>query len=106
MQKIWLDDVRPAPDGWEWCKTAEDAIMIIRVDAFMNDVGTPHLTQISDISLDHDLGEGVKTGYDVVKELEWCVAHCQGYRVPNITIHSMNPVGRENMQRAIDSIRR
>jgi len=24
--KIWLDDIRPAPEGWVWCKTAEVVI--------------------------------------------------------------------------------
>ena len=44
--KIWLDDIRPAPEGWVWCKTAE--VVIERL------MTTPSL--IKAISLDNDLG--------------------------------------------------
>lgn len=45
--RLWLDDVRPAPDGWVWVKTARDAIALLAA------VG------VAEISLDHDLGNEV-----------------------------------------------
>ena len=101
--RIWLDDVRAAPDGWYWLKTAEEAIAHFNIDAWFGDRHKDCVRAITDISLDHDLGENKKTGYDVVKFIEQMVVE-KGYLPPNMTIHSQNPVGRENMQRAIDAI--
>lgn len=42
--KLWLDDVRPAPEGWTWCKNIEDAKALLLT-------GT-----VVEASLDHDLG--------------------------------------------------
>lgn len=42
--KLWLDDVRPAPEGWTWVKTVDEA------RARLVAGGVDHL------SLDHDLG--------------------------------------------------
>lgn len=27
--KIWLDDIRPAPEGWSWCKSVRNAQTVI-----------------------------------------------------------------------------
>src|SRR5574338_972354 len=91
--KLWLDDVREAPEGWTRCYTAEDVIDVL-IRGWEN---------IEEISLDHDLGEGVRSGYDVVNFIE---AHIHSYRVkpPILRIHSANPVGRKNMEAGIASI--
>ena len=62
------------------------------------------------ISFDHDLGgeddpEGKlmleKTGYDCAKWLaEYCIA--RKLMVPDFKVHSMNPVGRVNIQSYLD----
>jgi hypothetical protein len=26
--RVWLDDLRPAPEGWEWARTVEEAISL------------------------------------------------------------------------------
>lgn len=41
--KLWLDDIRPAPTGWTWVKTAEEALSLLKT-------GT-----VEEASLDHDL---------------------------------------------------
>lgn len=41
--KVWLDDVRKPPVGWEWAKTAEQAIALVQSG------------DVTEISLDHDL---------------------------------------------------
>jgi len=53
--KVWLDDVRPAPDGWDHALWPQEAIELLK----KSDV--PH------ISLDHGLGDDERgTGYDVL----------------------------------------
>jgi hypothetical protein len=87
---IWLDDVRPMPEGYDvHCKTAEEAINLIKSG------------KVTFVSLDHDLGEPeAGTGYQVacaIETLAWSNA------IPKLgwAIHSANPVGRNNMQSAL-----
>jgi hypothetical protein len=94
---LWLDDLRPAPDTtWRHVKTAQEAIHWLQRSFF--DV----------VSLDHDLGPPeAGTGYDVLVWLERAVVEGDWRTpVPELRIHSANPVGRANMARAIESIRR
>lgn len=86
---LWLDDVRPAPDGWVWAKTSRDAIAV--------------LTQgrVEVMSFDHDLG-GEDTGYVVATWLEEAAATGAVGRVA-WRIHSANPVGRRRLQAALQS---
>lgn len=62
------------------------------------------------LSLDHDLGDyngnNEKTGYDIVQWIEEKVV-VEGFTPPKtIKVHSGNPVGRKNMEQAIESIQR
>lgn len=99
--KIFLDDVRTPPEGYVLCTTTEEVI------AHLMFTQEP----IEEISLDHDLGEGRHTGYELVCWIEARVARRDypfgGERsLPVLWIHSANPVGRANMVRGIDSIDR
>ncbi len=90
--KLYLDDMRPAPEGWVRVYWPDEAIALLEQGA------------VTDISLDHDLGDDSRgTGYDVVRWIEEAV-FAQGFAPPRIVIHSANPVGRERMQRGIDAI--
>ncbi|MGO9837683.1 MAG: YpsA SLOG family protein [Polyangiaceae bacterium] len=93
--RVWLDDVRPAPAGWTHAKTARETIALLAAGG------------VVEISLDHDLGDEATcgTGYEVACWIEEAVA-TRGFVPPAIRIHSANVVGRERMQRAIDSIER
>ena len=92
--KIYLDDVREAPEGWILIRSGESLMAILRAQE----------GKIDALSLDHDLGEGKKSGYEVLKWMEAQV-FLYGYRPPKeILIHSDNPVGRKNMKAAIESI--
>ena len=94
--KIWLDDLRREPDGWERTFNARTTIRLLKTG------------DVEEISLDHDLGneEIVGTGYDVVKFLEREAFHGRFWIDPDkIKIHSANIVGSKNMQRGIDSIK-
>lgn len=94
MLRLWLDDVRPAPEGWKHVQTAPEAIAIFAR-------GTVELA-----SLDHDLGPSdAGTGYDVLCWIEKSMAAKAWYGpLPRLYVHSANPVGRANMLRAIESI--
>jgi hypothetical protein len=97
--KVWLDDLREAPPGWVHVKTPEEAIELLRSG------------EVEEISLDHDLGlatpESERTGYDVLAYLEEAVATgAWKHPLPDIRIHSANPVGQQRMEMAIASIKR
>lgn len=94
---IWLDDCRmPNVSSKELTYWAR---------AYEGFVGTVKMLKekISScmIHFDHDLGEG-KSGYDCAKWLvDWCIEN--GYGVPDYTIHSANPVGRQNIESVFES---
>ena len=93
--KIYLDDIRDAPnEEWITVRTVSSLIALLCTQE----------GHIEVLSLDHDLGEGEKTGYDVLKWIEAQV-FLHGYEPPkNILIHTSNPAGRKNMEAAIKSI--
>ena len=97
--KIWVDDVREAPEGYVWCLTTNEAKHIIQQIISMHHIQhTKNLPTIELLDLDHDAGEEARWGGDYIKILDWLEK--QGWSLP-IRIHSMNPVGRENMRRII-----
>lgn len=89
--KIWVDDIRPAPFGYMNAYTTNIAISIISI-AVENNI------DIEVLDIDHDVGEWAYDGGDYIKILDWLEAH--QISIP-IRIHSMNPVGVENMRSII-----
>lgn len=87
--KIWVDDVRPAPEGYERARTTNIAIDYIKVYGKF----------ITLIDLDHDAGDYVELGGDYINILNFMEENDINY-IP-IRIHSQNPVGVENMRRII-----
>lgn len=97
--KIWVDDVRPAPEGYVWCQTTNEAKHIIQNTMSMYHIHhTTNLPEIELIDLDHDAGELARWGGDYIKILDWLEK--QHWDIP-IRLHTMNPVGRENMKAII-----
>lgn len=97
--KLWLDDVRPAPNGYRWCKSVNEAKeTILNHELFYKASGgkTPYHVEVIDV--DHDAGDFVNAGGDYIKLLDWLEETGRDYP---IRIHSMNPVGVENMRRII-----
>ena len=92
--KIYLDDVRPIPEGWVGCRWPNEVIVKLQ------NGGVTHL------SLDHDLGDDKRgTGYDVLLWLEEKVA-VEGFVPPKyIIVHSANVSAYKKMQLAIERIR-
>lgn len=90
--KVFLDDMRTPPAGWELVFWPEEAIVLLRTGA------------VTDLSLDHDLGDDVRdTGYDVLLWIEEAVALTE-FKPPRITTHSANPAARVRMAAAVKSI--
>ncbi len=90
--KIWLDDVREAPEGYCHCRSVNETIKkIIECER--------EFTVIDEIDCDHDLGDYASDGGDGIKLIDWLAERKTHYPVK---LHTMNPVGRENMQREID----
>ena len=85
---MWIDDVRPAPFGYVWCRSVNEAKQIIE-----------NAPSIELINIDHDAGEYACNGGDYIKLLDWLEETKRKYP---IHIHSMNPVGVENMRRIIE----
>lgn len=103
--KLWVDDVRPAPDGYVWAKSVSKAKSVIAKLEYRNQKEQeefwglrpePDLLEV--IDMDHDAGDYAKDGGDYIKLLDWLEATGRNYP---IRIHSMNPVGIENMRRII-----
>jgi len=97
---IYLDDIRNPPSGdWTVVRSSEEAYSLISNACSRG--------QKMIVSLDHDLGENNSTGYDLLNWLERDIAKDEDFR-PKIMfyIHSANPVGCDNMRRAIQSIER
>ena len=89
--KLWIDDVRPAPEGYEWVSSVNMAIAAIEL---WEDL--PEGIELLDI--DHDAGDFACDGGDYIEVLNWLERTGRNYP---IRIHSMNPAGRENMRRII-----
>ena len=90
--KLWVDDIRPAPKGYIWCKSVNIAIDTICAYLLVG------YTDIEIIDIDHDAGNYASEGGDYIKLLDWLEE--VGLDFP-IHIHSMNPVGIANMRRII-----
>ena len=94
--KLWLDDVRPAPQGWVHAWTYEEAVQWIEERG----------DEITEVSLDHDLCQAhytgdysdCETGFDVLALLLE-----RGLR-PVIHLHTMNAEGVQRMQDLLDSL--
>lgn len=93
---LWVDDVRVPPEShipkYIWVRTVNDAKQAIE----RLEVGKMNLLEYIDI--DHDAGDYAKFGGDYIKLLDWLEETGRNYP---IRIHSMNPVGVENMRRII-----
>lgn len=111
--KLYMDDVRPCPDGWRVARTIDDAKLLLSTGTVIY------------ASLDHDMGacddciaKGAHVGDMATPEttfLNWCPHVPDGTALvrwmvetgtwPEFkpTVHSANPLGRARMQGLIHS---
>ena len=114
---MWIDDVRPAPEGYIWCKSvhvaqsqilgteyknrkcnfkARHAIALDERDRLKKEA---EYYEIELIDIDHDAGDYASDGGDYIRLLDWLEETGRNYP---IRIHSQNPVGVANMRRIIE----
>ena len=94
--KIWVDDLRPAPEGYIWCQCTNDALRLI----------VPNINDVEILHLDHDMGNTF--GGDaiiILDELER-KSHrnadfAEAVKKIVFKLHSANPVGVANMRQII-----
>ena len=96
--KLWIDDVREAPEGYIWCKSVNETIEFIEEEEAFFELTDQEGKPFSLLDLDHDAGEYASDGGDYIKLLDWLEETGRSYP---IRIHSMNPVGVENMRQII-----
>ena len=121
--KLWIDDVRPAPEGYTWDRSVNEAKWRISYSETMYwalcmdekyksdeqlELGgetrelikeKKKLYQIEVIDIDHDAGDYANDGGDYIKLLDWLEETGRNYP---IRLHSMNPVGVANMRAIIE----
>jgi hypothetical protein len=111
---MWLDDMRPAPPGWTHVKNVYEAKLLlltgeVEFASLDHDLGMAELCLRCTADDDgnfctgcqcecHDYYETAPTGYDLVK---W-MAETGIWSNNRPTVHSANPVGRDNMIAVID----
>lgn len=92
--RIYLDDERATPEGWTRVYWPDEAIALLETG------------NVSEISLDHDLGDDERgTGYDVIAWIEEAVV-TRGFVPPIVRMHSANPAARVRMEAGISAIER
>ena len=90
--KVFLDDERSTPEGWVRVYWPDEAIALLQTG------------QVTEISLDHDLGDDARgTGYDVVLWIEEAV-NLHGFVPPRMQVHSANSAARVRMLAGIAAI--
>lgn len=94
---VYLDDCRNTPDGFQIrTYTYEETIEVL----------TKMEGYIGILSLDNDLGEGLKEGNEVMDWIEEQY-YTRNYKLPDkIMVHSMNPIAKDKMERIIDRLYR
>ncbi len=98
MLKIYLDDIRtPTDSSW----------LVVRSVEKFQDTVLGRSIPITDLSLDHDLGDKVPDGYDAAK---WFVDLAMNDKeiaqnLKMIIVHSDNTPGRENIAAYFESAR-
>jgi hypothetical protein len=102
--KLWIDDLRPAPAGYTWVKTVNDAKWYIESAEEIEELFPTGTPIIKLIDLDHDAGDYRAVGGDYINILNWLEyrQHSQNGKVYPIRIHSFNPVGCVNMRAIIE----
>ena len=125
--KLFVDDIRPAPEGWQQARTVTDAIRFL------------HKFEVEEISLDHDISYAVEVAgtqrpfpspetfmavaYYIVEKYKTrmlaknaeatitCLSldcperngdECRHGAIPKIRIHTANPVGGDYMRKLFE----
>ncbi|WP_372792099.1 DUF3293 domain-containing protein [Paraconexibacter sp.] len=85
--RLYLDDTRPAPDGWTLARTAREAIAVLQ------------RTPVDELSLDYDL-----PGEDGTAVTAWMTRE-RVWPLVSVSVHSSNPRGALALSEAIEQSR-
>ena len=96
--KLWIDDIRPAPEGYAWKQSVYGAMHYINLCEAKARMHKDDSYTIELIDIDHDAGDYSNQGGDYINLLNWLEETGRSYP---IRIHSMNPVGVMNMRAII-----
>lgn len=88
--KIYLDDERTTPEGFIRTYLVEETIELIKRNN----------GYIEAVSLDNDLGMGLQEGRKVLEWIEKEAFHNTLLPIPEIIIHTANPVARDQMMKS------
>ena len=121
--KLWIDDLRPAPEGYVWLKSVNEAKEWIEwIEEILNELQSNlsfrhsyheerqkmfieniqeqiAFFKITIIDIDHDAGDYADDGGDYIRLLDWMEETGRNYPVK---LHTMNPVGFEKMKMIIE----
>lgn len=96
--KLWVDDIRPAPEGYLLFRTVNDTLRYIRLNS----------DYVELIDLDHDAGDCAKEGGDyinILREMKrLTIVKKMDFSHIKFRLHSMNPVGVQNMRALIQDL--
>lgn len=103
MIYFWLDDERMIPkeilDNKENIATFHFHSVNEMKEMILTIVSMEMLDELV-IDLDHDLGAYAWDGGDGIELMKWLL---ESQIYPKVKFHTMNPVGRQNMQAILDS---
>lgn len=100
--KLYLDDVRPCPEGWVAAKTVHEAKW--QIAWHIAERHEDGYSNTFEVSFDHDLGvdENGKEQPNGTTLINWMTS--AGIYPTAATIHSANPVGRKNLMFDLDAM--
>ncbi|MDF2938039.1 MAG: hypothetical protein K0Q90_3412 [Paenibacillaceae bacterium] len=84
MIHVYMDDVRPRPQGFTLARTAEECLMMLELE------------EVGLLSLDHDMGFDQPNGLEVAKEIVRRVLFPR-----EVYLHSSSMVARSQMFQAL-----
>lgn len=98
---LWIDDWRPAPEGWHWARSNSEAIRILAT------------VPVSEVSLDHDISHYISARECGQMHLIECrddfratayyiLAMDPNKKPSRVVIHTGNPVGANEMRRLLE----
>lgn len=97
--KLWIDDVRPAPEGYKHCTNVNE----VQIHCCQM-IDAHKVLHIEEFNLDHDAGNYYSMGGDYIQILNWLESkqYFENWMINAVFhIHSQNPVGVENMRAII-----
>ena len=100
LKLLWLDDIRDPVKILGHVAKNIDIVWAKDYDEFEAAVKDGGFRQFDMISMDHDLGDG-RNGLACMRLLTNELA-VEWDPIPQIAIHSMNPVGKSNMIKALE----